>query len=206
MSGPAMPDLIKTSSCKTLLSLLAIKHSDITLAQTFFTKQMSPQIKGVLQTAGLKFSPMSFMISYTHFLTFFLVSQLYRASSLTGYLASYIFHLSTIFLLLCLLPRQCCLKDTSKNFSESTLFQVYVTRGGYYSSPDSAYRKPAFQPSAFRRLFIGFQPSAEKSRFPWEKVKAPSLDLKILQVFFKNRGELSCSLLVVKFFYQSEKF
>ena len=25
----------------------------------------------------------------------------------------------------------------------------------------SAYRKPAFQPSAFRRLFVGFQPSAE---------------------------------------------
>ena len=35
MSGPAMPVLITTSSCKTLLSLWAIIHSDITLAQTF---------------------------------------------------------------------------------------------------------------------------------------------------------------------------
>ena len=47
---------------------------------------------------------------------------------------------------------------------------------------DSAYRKPAFQPWAFRRLFIDFQPSAEK--------KPISMDLKILQVFFKNRGEI----------------
>ena len=49
----------------------------------------------------------------------------------------------------------------------------------------SAYRKPAFQPSAFRRLFIGFQPSAENQPVSMEK----ALDLKILQVFFKNRGE-----------------
>ena len=35
-----------------------------------------------------------------------------------------------------------------------------------------------------------FSHNPKKSRFPWEKVKAPSLDLKILQVFFKNRGEL----------------
>ena len=34
----------------------------------------------------------------------------------------------------------------------------------------SAYRKPAFQPSAFRRLFIGFQPSAENQP-PWKKFK-----------------------------------
>ena len=33
----------------------------------------------------------------------------------------------------------------------------------------SAYRKPAFQPSAFRRLFIGFQPSAEKKPISMEK-------------------------------------
>ena len=50
----------------------------------------------------------------------------------------------------------------------------------------SAYRKPAFQPSAFRRLFIGFQPSAENQPVSMEK----ALDLKILQVFFKNRGEI----------------
>ena len=35
-----------------------------------------------------------------------------------------------------------------------------------------------------------FSHQPKKSRFPWEKVKAPSLDLKILQVFFKNRGEI----------------
>ena len=35
MSGPAKPALITTSSCETLLSLLAIKHSDISLGQTF---------------------------------------------------------------------------------------------------------------------------------------------------------------------------
>ena len=29
----------------------------------------------------------------------------------------------------------------------------------------SAYRKPAFQPSAFRRPFIGFQPSAENQPY-----------------------------------------
>ena len=33
----------------------------------------------------------------------------------------------------------------------------------------SAYRKPAFQPSAFRRLFIGFQPSAENQPIFMEK-------------------------------------
>ena len=33
----------------------------------------------------------------------------------------------------------------------------------------SAYRKPAFQPSAFRRLFIGFRPSAEKKPISMEK-------------------------------------
>ena len=51
----------------------------------------------------------------------------------------------------------------------------------------SAYRKPAFQPSAFRQLFIGFQPSAEK-KLIYTRVNI--LDLKILQVFFKNRGEI----------------
>ena len=50
--------------------------------------------------------------------------------------------------------------------------------------PISAYRKPAFQPSAFRWLFIDFQPSAENQPVSMEK----ALDLKILQVFFKNRG------------------
>ena len=49
----------------------------------------------------------------------------------------------------------------------------------------SAYRKPAFQPSAFRQLFIGFQPSAEK-KLIYTRVNI--LDLKILQVVFKNRG------------------
>ena len=49
------------------------------------------------------------------------------------------------------------------------------------------YRKPAFQPSAFRQLFIGFQPSAEK-KLIYTRVNI--LDLKILQVFFKNRGEI----------------
>ena len=34
----------------------------------------------------------------------------------------------------------------------------------------SAYRKPAFQPSALRRLFIAFQPSAENQP-PWKKFK-----------------------------------
>ena len=48
----------------------------------------------------------------------------------------------------------------------------------------STYRKPAFQPSAFRRLFIGFKPSAENQPISMEK----ALDLKFLQVFFKNRG------------------
>ena len=33
----------------------------------------------------------------------------------------------------------------------------------------SAYRKPAFQPSAFRQLFIGFQPSAENQPISMEK-------------------------------------
>ena len=33
----------------------------------------------------------------------------------------------------------------------------------------SAYRKPAFQPSAVRRLFIGFQPSAENQPISMEK-------------------------------------
>ena len=56
---------------------------------------------------------------------------------------------------------------------------------GFYKVSTSAYRKPAFQPSAFRRLFIGFQPSAENQPVSMEK----ALDLKILQVFFKNRGE-----------------
>ena len=37
------------------------------------------------------------------------------------------------------------------------------------SSVGSAYRKLAFQPSAFRRLFIGFQPSAENQLISMEK-------------------------------------
>ena len=37
----------------------------------------------------------------------------------------------------------------------------------------SAYRKSAFQPSAFRRLFIGFQPSAEKKLISMGKGLSP---------------------------------
>ena len=45
-----------------------------------------------------------------------------------------------------------------------------------------AYRKPAFQPSAFRRLFIGFQPSAEKKPISMEK-GAPSLGLRKITAY-----------------------
>ena len=45
----------------------------------------------------------------------------------------------------------------------------------------SAYRKPAFQPSAFRRLFIGFQPSAENQ---------PISTWKFYKCFFKSRGKI----------------
>ena len=54
----------------------------------------------------------------------------------------------------------------------------------------SAYRKPAFQPSAFRRLFIGFQPSAENQPVSMNKWKKGTMD-KLLD-------------LAMKFFYQSE--
>ena len=56
----------------------------------------------------------------------------------------------------------------------------------------SAYRKPAFQPSAFRRLFIGFQPSAENQPISMEKGKNGTMD--------------KLHDLAMKFFYQSENF
>ena len=55
----------------------------------------------------------------------------------------------------------------------------------------SAYRKPAFQPSAFRRLFIGFQPSAENQLISMEKVKKGTME--------------KLHDLVIKFFFQSGK-
>ena len=76
-------------------------------------------------------------------------------------------------------------------YSGDTVIVDWVIHSESYlpkSSPQtSAYRKPAFQPSAFRQLFIGFQPSAEK-KLIYTRVNI--LDLKILQVFFKNRGEI----------------
>ena len=61
-----------------------------------------------------------------------------------------------------------------------------------WSVPVSAYRKPAFQPSAFRRLFIGFQPSAENQPVSMEKGKKGTMD--------------KLHDLAMKFFYQSENF
>ena len=60
------------------------------------------------------------------------------------------------------------------------------------SGESSAYRKPAFQPSTFRRLFIGFQPSAENQPVSMEKGKKGTMD--------------KLHDLAMKFFYQSEKF
>ena len=57
-------------------------------------------------------------------------------------------------------------QNTLSMFASVLLFSVL----GPLCLQGSAYRKPAFQPSAFRRLFIGFQPSAENQP-PWKKFK-----------------------------------
>ena len=46
--------------------------------------------------------------------------------------------------------------------------RVDPTQNMFRNNAVSAYRKPAFQPSAFRRLFIGFQPSAENQPISME--------------------------------------
>ena len=52
--------------------------------------------------------------------------------------------------------------------SAGCAFHVSHTAWTSLSVKGSAYRKPAFQPSAFRRFFIGFQPSA-KNQPPCKK-------------------------------------